>query len=57
VTGATKRRLRWPTERPIRTIIGFLGVALGAKVAHRVRYERVDHIPTTGPGIIVANHL
>lgn len=51
------RRLRWPKERPIRTIIGFLGIALGAKVVHRVRYDRVDHIPATGPAIIVANHL
>jgi len=57
VTGSTIRRARWPKERPIRTIIGFLGIALGAKVVHRVRYQRVDHIPTTGPGIIVANHL
>ena len=48
---------RWPTERPIRTIIGFLGVMLGAKVAHRVKFVRVDHIPATGPVIIVANHL
>ena len=48
---------RWPRERPIRTIIGFLGIALGAKVAHRVRYDRVDHIPATGPAIVVANHL
>jgi 1-acyl-sn-glycerol-3-phosphate acyltransferase len=52
-----RRRLRWPKERPVRTIIGFLGIALGAKVVHRVRYERVDHIPSTGPAIVVANHL
>lgn len=51
------RRPRWPTERPIRTIIGFLGIALGATVVHRVRYERVDHLPSTGPAIVVANHL
>lgn len=51
------RRLPWPRERPIRTIIGFLGIALGAKVVHRVRYVRVDHIPAAGPAIIVANHL
>jgi len=50
-------RLHWPAERPLRTIIGFLGIALGAKVVHRVRYERVDHIPQNGPAIIVANHL
>ncbi len=48
---------RWPRERPVRTIIGFLGIALGARVVHRVRYERVDHIPATGPAIVVANHL
>ena len=51
------RRLHWPEERPIRTMIGFLGIALGARVVHRVRYDRVDHIPATGPAIIVANHL
>jgi len=51
------RRLHWPRERPIRTIIGFLGIALGATVVHRVRYERVDHIPSSGPAIVVANHL
>ncbi|MET0863893.1 MAG: lysophospholipid acyltransferase family protein [Nakamurella sp.] len=53
----TSTRLHWPTERPVRTIIGFLGIALGAKVVHRVRYERSDAIPATGPAIIVANHL
>jgi len=53
----TKIRLHWPAERPVRTIIGFLGIALGAKVAHRVRYERSDAIPASGPAIIVANHL
>jgi 1-acyl-sn-glycerol-3-phosphate acyltransferase len=47
----------WPRERPVRTIIGFLGIALGARVVHRVRYERVDHLPATGPAIVVANHL
>lgn len=51
------RWARWPTERPVRTIIGFLGIALGARVVHRVRYERVAHIPATGPAIVVANHL
>ena len=51
------RRFRWPRERPIRTIIGFLGIALGARVVHRVRYERVAFIPATGPAIVVANHL
>ncbi|MEP6563483.1 MAG: lysophospholipid acyltransferase family protein, partial [Nakamurella sp.] len=50
-------RLHWPTERPLRTLIGFLGIALGAKVVHRVRYERSDAIPASGPAIIVANHL
>ncbi len=53
----TPARARWPRERPVRTIIGFLGIALGAAVVHRVRYERGDHIPATGPAIIVANHL
>jgi 1-acyl-sn-glycerol-3-phosphate acyltransferase len=52
-----RRRLHWPKERPVRTIIGFLGIALGAKVVHRVRYDRVGHIPATGPAIVVANHL
>ena len=51
------RRLHWPTERPARTILGFLGIALGATVVHRVRYDRADHIPLTGPAIVVANHL
>ncbi len=51
------RRWHWPAERPIRTLIGFVGIALGARVLHRVRYEPVDHIPATGPAIIVANHL
>jgi 1-acyl-sn-glycerol-3-phosphate acyltransferase len=49
--------VHWPRERPIRTIIGFLGIALGAKIVHRVRFEPVDHIPHTGPAIIVANHI
>ena len=49
--------LHWPRERPLRTIIGFLGIALGAKIVHRVRFERADHIPASGPAIIVANHL
>jgi 1-acyl-sn-glycerol-3-phosphate acyltransferase len=53
----SKSGIHWPTERPVRTVIGFLGIALGAKVVHRVRYERSDAIPTTGPAIIVANHL
>ena len=47
----------WPRERPIRTIIGFLGIALGAKIVHRVHFRRGDHIPASGPAIIVANHL
>jgi 1-acyl-sn-glycerol-3-phosphate acyltransferase len=47
----------WPRERPIRTIIGFLGVAIGATVAHRVRFERTGHIPGSGPALVVANHL
>ena len=41
----------------MRTLIGFVGIALGARIVHRVRYERVDHIPPTGPAIVVANHL
>jgi 1-acyl-sn-glycerol-3-phosphate acyltransferase len=49
--------VHWPRERPIRTIIGFLGVALGATIVHRVHFERGDHIPASGPAIIVANHL
>lgn len=49
--------VHWPRERPIRTIIGFLGIALGAKIVHRVRFERGNHIPASGPAIIVANHL
>lgn len=49
--------LHWPRERPIRTILGFLGIALGAKIVHRVRFERVDHIPPVGPAIVVANHI
>ena len=56
-SGCLRGRLHWPEQRPIRTIIGFLGIALGAKVVHRVRYERGDHIPAAGPAIIVANHL
>ena len=56
-SGSLRGRLHWPEQRPIRTIIGFLGIALGAKVVHRVRYERGDHIPAAGPAIIVANHL
>jgi len=47
----------WPTERPVRTVIGFLGIALGATVAHRVRFERSAHIPDRGPALVVANHL
>lgn len=59
----TRRRPRfldavhWPRQRPIRTIIGFVGIALGAKIVHRVHFERGDHIPAVGPAIIVANHL
>ena len=49
--------LHWPRERPVRTMIGFVGIALGARIVHRVRYERVDTIPPTGPAIVVANHL
>ncbi len=49
--------LHWPRERPIRTVIGFLGIAIGARIVHRVRFERGDHIPATGPAVIVANHL
>ena len=49
--------VHWPRERPIRTIIGFLGIALGAKIVHRVHFERGRSIPATGPAIIVANHL
>lgn len=49
--------VHWPRERPVRTIIAFLGIALGAKIVHRVHFERGDHIPATGPAIIVANHI
>ena len=49
--------VHWPRERPIRTIITFLGIALGAKIVHRVHFERGDHIPASGPAIIVANHI
>lgn len=49
--------VRWPRERPIRTIIGFLGIALGALIVHRVHFERGTRIPASGPAIIVANHL
>ena len=35
----------------------FLGIALGAKIVHRVHFERGDHIPASGPAIIVANHI
>lgn len=49
--------ISWPRERPIRTIIGFLGIAIGATVAHSVRFERTAHIPTSGPALVVANHL
>lgn len=49
--------VHWPRERPIRTIIGFLGIALGAKIVHRVHFARGNHIPPAGPAIIVANHL
>jgi len=49
--------LHWPRERPIRTIIGILGITLGAKIVHRVHFERGNHIPPAGPAIIVANHL
>ena len=49
--------VHWPRERPIRTIIGFVGITLGAKIVHRVRFERGNHIPAAGPAIIVANHL
>ncbi len=52
-----RRIVHWPRERPMRTAIGFLGIALGARIVHRVRYERVDQIPATGPALIVANHL
>jgi len=49
--------VHWPRERPIRTIIAFMGIALGARIVHRVHFERGDHIPASGPAIIVANHL
>lgn len=49
--------LRWPRERPLRTILGFAGVLLAAKVVHRVRFERAASVPPTGPAILVANHL
>jgi hypothetical protein len=38
----------WPRERPVRTIIGFLGIAIGATVAHSVRFDRTAHIPAGG---------
>ncbi len=47
----------WPRERPVRTIIGFLGIAIGATVAHSVRFDRTAHIPAGGPALVVANHL
>jgi len=49
--------VKWPRERPVRTIIGFLGIAIGATVAHSVRFQRTAHIPASGPALIVANHL
>lgn len=50
-------RLHWPREHPLGTIIGFLGITLGAKIVHRVHFQRGDHIPATGPTLIVANHI
>lgn len=47
----------WPAERPVRTLLGFAGIALGAAVAHRVQFDRSAHIPSSGPAIVVANHL
>lgn len=49
--------VHWPRERPIRTVIGFLGIALGARIVHRVQFERGTSIPAGGPVIVVANHL
>lgn len=49
--------VHWPRERPIRTVIGFLGIALGARIVHRVHFERGTSIPAAGPVIVVANHL
>ena len=49
--------VHWPRERPIRTIIGFLGIMIGARIVHRVQFERGTLIPASGPAIIVANHL
>jgi 1-acyl-sn-glycerol-3-phosphate acyltransferase len=49
--------VKWPRERPVRTIIGFLGIAIGATVAHSVRFDRTAHIPAEGPALVVANHL
>lgn len=64
MTDPTRRRrprildaVHWPRDRPIRTIIGFLGIALGAKIVHRVHFERGHRIPASGPAIILANHL
>jgi 1-acyl-sn-glycerol-3-phosphate acyltransferase len=44
-------------ERPVRTVVGFAGIALGAAVVHRVHFDRSPSIPRTGPAIVVANHL
>lgn len=60
-TGRRRARLldavHWPRERPVRTIIGFLGIALGATIVHRVQFDRGTAIPASGPAIVVANHL
>ena len=44
-------------EKPVRTAIGFAGIAVAAAITHRVRFTRGTAIPARGPAIVVVNHL
>lgn len=44
-------------RKHLKDATGFALVWTGAKLSHRVRFERSAQIPRTGPAILVANHL
>lgn len=44
-------------EKPVRTALGFSLIGFFSKLAHIVSFTRSEHIPVSGPAIIVANHL
>lgn len=47
----------WPEEKPVGTIAGFLVIAGLAKAVHRIGFEVSASFPSTGPALVVVNHL